>query len=294
MLIFSAVCSFSCSNAQVRDTDKGFHLPEVPATLILPEDRAAHLSLHYWDHFDFKNKDLIDTPDIAEQAYVDFLSILPYTDKAEEAVAELYKRAAVEKEMLVYFMNLGDKYLYQPNSPMHNEDYHIMQLRAVIASPALDEHEKLRPRYMLETALKNRPGDIAADFGFSLRGGGRQKLSEIEADCLLIYFNDPDCDDCRRVKDLLASSSVINEHLSSGKLKILSVCVEGKSEAWENATFPTGWIDACDENKLLTEEQIYDLKAMPTLYLLDKSKRVLLKDAPPERIEDRLISHQLP
>lgn len=38
----------------------------------------------------------------------------------------------------------------------------------------------------------------------------------------------------------------------------------------------------------ITERQLYDLKAMPTLYLLDKDKRVILKDAPVEQIEQWL------
>lgn len=41
----------SCSHAQQQKT-KEFRLPDVPVTLTAPEDRAAYLSLHYWDHFD--------------------------------------------------------------------------------------------------------------------------------------------------------------------------------------------------------------------------------------------------
>jgi len=34
---------------------------------------------------------------------------------------------------------------------------------------------------------------------------------------------------------------------------------------------------------------VYDLKAMPTLYLLDAEKRVILKDALFEQVEERLM-----
>jgi hypothetical protein len=36
------------------------------------------------------------------------------------------------------------------------------------------------------------------------------------------------------------------------------------------------------------DRELYDLKAMPTLYLLDKDKKVLLKDAPVEQVEQYL------
>ena len=46
----------SCSYAQQQKKTKEFRLPDVPVTLTAPEDRAAYLSLHYWDHFDFADR----------------------------------------------------------------------------------------------------------------------------------------------------------------------------------------------------------------------------------------------
>ncbi len=42
---------------------------------------------------------------------------------------------------------------------------------------------------------------------------------------------------------------------------------------------PDNWVNAYDEKLQISNEELYDLKAMPTLYLLDKEKKVLLKDA---------------
>ena len=292
------VCLFcvaisSCSNARSQKKTKEFRLPDVPATLTAPEDRAAYLSLHYWDHFDFADTSLISHPEITEQAFVDFISILPHTSKAQAAVDTLFRRASAEKEMLYHFIALGDKYLYEPNSPMHDEELHILMLRSLVDNLPLEEIDKVRPRHQLEMALKNRPGEMAADFTVTCRDGKHIRLSTIKADYLLVYFNDPDCEDCRRVKEQLSLSPGINGLLESGRLKLLSVCVEGKVAAWEKAAFPTGWIDSYDAGQQLTLEQVYDLKAIPTLYLLDAEKRVILKDASVKQIEERL-SRKIP
>lgn len=279
----------SCSYAQEQQKKtKEFHLPDVPVTLTAPEDRAAYLSLHYWDHFDFADTSLISRPEITEQAFVDFVSILPHTPKAQESVDTLFRRALADREMLYHFISLGDKYLYEPNSPMHDEELHILFLRALVNHPGLEETDKIRPRHLLEMALKNRPGDVAADFTVVCRDGSSRRLSDIKAGYVLVYFNDPDCEDCRRVKELLSLSPVVNGLLESGRLKLLSVCVEGKTPAWEKAEFPAGWMDGYDDGQRLTREQVYDLKAMPTLYLLDAEKRVILKDASFEQVEERL------
>ena len=154
----------SCAYAQKQqEKTKEFRLPDVPVTLTAPEDRAAYLSLHYWDHFDFADTSLISRPEITEQAFVDFISILPHTPKAQESVDTLFRRALADREMLYHFISLGDKYLYEPNSPMHDEDLHILFLRALVNHPGLEETDRIRPRHLLEMALKNRSGR---------RGGG--------------------------------------------------------------------------------------------------------------------------
>ena len=62
----------SCSHAQQQKT-KEFRLPDVPVTLTAPEDRAAYLSLHYWDHFDFADTSPISRPEITEQQAQEYL-----------------------------------------------------------------------------------------------------------------------------------------------------------------------------------------------------------------------------
>ncbi len=279
------IVAASCAQNRTAGEPQPFRLPDIPTVLTTPEERAVYLTLHYWDHFDFADTTLIARPEITEQAFVDFISVLPYTPKAQEAVDSLIGRTLVRKEMFYHFIELADKYLYEPNSPMHNEDLHILVLQSVVSNPRVEEIDKLRPRYLLEIARKNRPGDAAADFAFTCRDGSRRRLSQIAAEYLLLYFNDPECDDCRSMKERLAASPTVNGLLNAGRLKLLSVCVEGRTAAWEKAAFPARWIDGCDDGQRLTRDEVYDLKAIPTLYLLDAEKRVILKDALLEGIE---------
>ncbi len=285
-------CIFSCtqqSKGQKPAVEKKeFRLPDVPEILTSPEERATYLALHYWDHFDFRDTLMYKDEDIMEQAFVNFVSILPYTEQAQASMDTLFSRASQHEEALWLFMETGDKYLYEPNSPMHNEELYILQLRAVLSQAALSEADTERPRHRLEMALKNRPGDVAADFTFALKNGKRQRLHALKAERLLVYFNDPECEDCIRTKEEILASTVLNEQIKAGTLTLLSVCVEGKTEAWKSASLPKQWLDACDTDQILTREKLYDLKAMPTLYLLDHEKRVILKDATLKEIEEKL------
>lgn len=265
-----------------------FRLPDVPSTLRDPADRADYLALHYWDHFDFADTTLLARPEVSEQAFVDFLSILPYARNAAAAVDTLYTRASARNDMLYYFIGLSDKYLYEPNSPMCDEALYILVLQALTSSPRIDEIDKLRPRRLLEMALKNRPGDTANDFEFLDRDGAKRRMSHLQAEYTLLCFYDPSCDECGQVKERLASSPIVCGMTESGRLAVLSVNIADDSEAWRDMSVPEAWTDGRDIEGGLVRDAIYDLKAMPTLYLLDREKRVLLKDASVERIEAQL------
>lgn len=264
--------------------EEGFRLPDVPAELKEPADRADYLVLHWWDHFDFGDTALVFRPEVTEQAFADFVNVLPHARESFSAVDTLFRRASADSLVLRHFMYLSDKYLYEPNSPLCNEELYIVFLRVMLASESVPEEERGRLRFRLSMACKNRPGDVV------LRDGRRRWLHDVHADYILLFFNDPECDDCSRVKSFLSSSPVLSSLLradGSGvpSLVVFAVCVEGDEEAWRSADYPSDWLNGFDEGQRLTRDAVYDLKAMPTLYLLDSEHRVVLKDASAEEVE---------
>jgi hypothetical protein len=50
-------------------------------------------------------------------------------------------------------------------------------------------------------------------------------------------------------------------------------------------------MDAYDPDRVVLDRELYDLTAIPTLYLLDAQKRVVLKDAPFDQVELYLQQH---
>ena len=112
--------------------------------------------------------------------------------------------------------------------------------------------------------------------------------ASLKAEYTLLCFYDPSCDECGRVKGRLAASPAVCGMVGEGRLAVLSVNVAGDSGAWRDAAVPEGWTDGCDVGERLVRGAVYDLKAMPTLYLLDREKRVLLKDTSVGRLEAKL------
>ena len=117
-----------------------------------------------------------------------------------------------------------------------------------------------------------------------------RNLSDIKADYLLLFFYNPDCHACQEISRQMESSFLINEFSKSNKLKILAVYPDEDLDAWKEhvSVMPKDWINSYDKSVSLKNDEIYDLKAIPTLYLLNKEKKVLLKDATFQQIENYL------
>ena len=288
LLIGCAHKNKESENKAVRTAETS-ETAEIPSSSNTPKAEAEYVIVHYWDNFPFNDTTLISKPQVSEQAFADFVYILnnlPY-ETAEKGITTLMDKAAVSTEMVLYFDKLAEKYLYDPNSPMRNEQLFEYFLRAVIRSPAIDETHKIRPKMLLKTVQKNQPGTIAADFEYTLPDGSTHWLGTLKSELVILYFHNPECRECAAVKEKLTASAIINDLQQKGRLKILSVYPDEDLKAYRQhlPKMPAAWINTYDKGSIIKTEELYDLKAIPTLYLLDKDKTVLLKDVPFETLE---------
>ncbi|WP_431420992.1 DUF5106 domain-containing protein [Bacteroides hominis] len=275
-----------------QDTVKVFNLPDIPVVLNTVSQRADYMVKHYWDRFDFTDTTYVSQIDVAEQAWVDYCDLLehvPLSD-AQTAIKETIARAGKNKKMLDFFAELADKYLYDPNSPMRNEELYIPVLEALTASPMLNETEKIRPQARLELAQKNRLGTKALNFTYTLDSGAKGTLYQFPAEYTLLFINNPGCHACAEMIEGLKSSPVINGFIAGKKLKVLSLYPDEELDEWKKhrGDFAKEWTNGYDKELVIKNKNLYDLRAIPTLYLLDKNKIVLLKDATLQKVEQYL------
>ena len=267
---------------------EAYPLPSVPDSLVTAESRANYLALHYWDNIDFNDPTIIGNEDISEQGFSNFISIMPYVTQKEVAFAEFVSKISLKPDVQDYFMAVAKKYLAESPSPVFNDELYIMMLQSLLSSDMLDSARRAKYSVILDTEMKNRVGEVATDFEFMLRDGGRGRLSEIDAKYILVFFSDPDCDRCNSVKVQIDASAVVRIKLLLGDLALLSVCVEGDTDAWKRIKTPDEWIDACDEKGAIYDQELYDIPGLPSFYLLDSLHRVILRDVHFQLVENFL------
>ncbi|MCD8091460.1 MAG: DUF5106 domain-containing protein [Bacteroides sp.] len=267
-------------------------LPTPPAILTDADDCAAFIAEHYWDNFNFRDTTWIADTATLEQNYANYIAMLKLlsAETATNAQKRLIRRAAVCAPMLARMASVAAHYLDDPNSPLRSEELYIPVLEELIASDSLKEADKIRPRYRLEMVRKNRPGRVAADFAYTTANGNRYRLSDLRTYCTLLFFYNPGCPECMRVKEYIADSQYFGTGIQSGKLRVLAVYPDEDVDQWRRhlEEMPQEWTVGYDRGSLILQKKLYDLRAIPCLYLLDAQKRVILKDATIEQIEERI------
>ena len=263
--------------------------PSIPYHLRNTSQAIDYLAEHYWDSIDFTDTLYLHNNDIMEQTWCNYCDLLNRVSPmvATKSIRKVIKSADASRAMFKYLTTLAEKYLYNPNSPIRNEEYYIPVLHEMLASSSLNKTEKIRPETQLKLAIKNRVGEKGNNFCYTLVNGEKGYLYKTKTDYLLVFFNSPDCNACRKTINLLKEAPAINKMFNTGKLKILSLYPDEEVDYWRQHIneFPSHWICAYDKEMIIREKQIYDLKALPTIYLFDKNKTVLLKDVTPQQVE---------
>ena len=107
---------------------------------------------------------------------------------------------------------------------------------------------------------------------------------------LLLVFYDPECPSCHDVMMEMLHDKLLQQEVDAGNLTVLAIYTEGNLDVWKTtiSELPKEWIVGTDREEI-KQRCLYDLKAMPSLYLLDGDKKVILKDVSYRKICSEIL-----
>lgn len=281
LLFASLVFIFSCAERSSQQSDL---MSDSLVVDSVSEPSLESSLMVYWDGFDFGDIARVKSPQIGEQQFVDFLGELQAVADsiAANAIQSHLAKAEISTASFEYYLKQYERYLYDPNSPMRNETYYGAVLEYLLASPKTDETSKVRYKMLLKIVSQNKPGSKANNFSFLDTKGAMRELHNVVAEYKILFFYDPTCHNCEgKIKDL-ANSKATNDLITSGKLEIVAVSVHPERKLWEDnkQMIPENWINGFDINGQVIGKGLYNVLAFPTILLLDRDNKVVLKDAP--------------
>lgn len=266
-------------------------LPVVPPTLTKPADRAIYIIDHFWDGLDFSDTVVSRDARLIEQSFADYTSLFPVvndsTARLQSAVNRLVSASEADSVAAAGLREIAEIYLYDVVSPMHNDDYYRFYLNSFINSDGLDDGMRLRYEYQLEEIDKNRVGEEATDFGLVAKDGSETTLSHEVAGVPLtvLMFYNPFCSECHDISSAMGDDPAVAKAVAAGRLQLIAVIADGAWSDNASAVPLDGPIrEFAAKDNCIEDEQLYSIRMIPTLYVLDSEMKVVMRDAKPARI----------
>lgn len=293
--VFISGCN-SHTDTGAEKEPQAFPYVSVP-TMLTGQEAAEYAASRYWNrYFDSTqvwngiSDTLIGgvTENGMTQAVRDYIMALwsiPY-DKAMEAQRHLMSLAEASTvtdtsgHIYDFIVNVMESALWNPLSELRNEGFYIPVVESVLSTRRTGEHYSSYYQQQLTTCRNNAPGAYAADFTYTDAKGRLHSLYETQSEYTLLLFSNPGCPACREIIGMLKSSPLISAMVQDGSMRLLSIYIDEDLAEWFKglSDYPEEWITGYNQDLTIRDNLVYDVRAIPSLYLLDRDKKVIFKD----------------
>jgi peroxiredoxin len=257
---------------------------------------------HYWDGITFMDDRIIRTPFFLPKVEKYFREVVsPAPDSIIKESDYLLLRARSAPEMYKFLLNwltdeyINPKYMGQDAVFVHLfEKYHSKGI-----SSWLNEKQMTAISNRAYMLMSNLVGAEAANLEMVDSAGKSEALYDVKAPFVVVCFWDPTCSHCR--EEVPRLDSLYHAKWEKEGVKMYGVLTEPKEQVkWKefiNKYNLQSWINVyqTEEQKKIIEDakkpsykQLYDVTQTPTLYLLDKDKRIIAKKLTWQQMDDLL------
>lgn len=259
--------------------------PEIPEEFRAePKTRADSIArmiffrTHFFDHIDFSQPGLLNTPVYYKRLQQYFTQMFPMNP---DSIISAGKNLIENLSQFPTFYNYTADYLLD-----FQEATGIMAMEKVFMDIATDyfltgkaKTDSSYLSYIKEKLIRTVPnqfGFIAKDLKLESPSGEYFSLSQVNAELTVLVFYEPDCGICKT--ELPALKKLYNKYHDSG-LEVYAVYTLDNNELWQkyiedNELF---WINTWDPDNLSNYHYLFYVDQTPTIYVLDKGKRIIAK-----------------
>ena len=270
--------------------------PFIPASMG-KDERMSWMKNHFLDQVNFKDTLLLRSDAWVNKA-VSYLSLYSNNRLAQKQLeAEFIKavtvilsaatvNAEVYKFLLDYFVGGFDKYHF---------DNVITYIADNFQDPfsCEDQARKSSLQKKLENFKKISVGKIAPDIVVPDLKRKPVKLSEINSEFTLLVFWSSECSHCI---EMMPKVKQLYDKQKPKRMEILAVSLDTSSTSWSGfiKKEKLNWINACELKGFnSTSTDAYNIYATPTMFLLDREKKILSKPISYRELEDALRENKL-
>ena len=281
--------------------------PELTGALKNPANKEDSLTAynyykgHYWDGVNFWDGRLAYTPFFEEKIdkYFNQL-VVPNPDSVIKEIDWMLGYASINEEMnkflLIKFVNryLNQKYMWEDAVFVHLFEKYFSQK----TYSWLNEAGKKTITDRAYSLMANILGTPASDIELPNQEGTPVSLYALQASYTIVAFWDPTCGHCKEVLPKLDSFYqakwkadglklyAVAKETDGTKKDWLGFIADNKLQEWSHVYYSKEADKARTDNGIPGYSQLYDVQSFPTLYLLDKEKRIIAKKLTYQQLDE--------
>ncbi len=241
---------------------------------------------HYFDNVDLKDERLLRTPILYGKLNTFFTNVLIQSpDTIDKEIDKLIKK--VEGDYKIFqFVSV---FLFN-----HFRESQIMGQDAVMVKIADDiylsgkadwvsDEFKRDLKKEIDLIRPNLIGKKAVNLVMNSYRGIFVSLDDIHKDFTILYFWEPDCGHCQEATPKLKT---YYDKPKDYSVEIFAVCTTDDKAKWTKYIEDNKltWINGWDPDRSSHFDYYYNVQSTPTIYILDKNKKIIAKKLPVEEI----------
>lgn len=243
----------------------------------LPKKKYSNYVAHYWDYVDLSDERLIRTPILDSKVSTFFNKVLvQHPDSIIRNIDLLFSKNLHPEIYSYLLLKLSLNYEYPKIMGLDKVFVHIIDKYLTKDQTALSNTIK---DALIERANKIRPlliGQKAPDLIMIDTFNQFKSFYSITNKYTVIFFWDHDCQNCQ--KELSFLKSIYNKKIYD--MEIFAVETTTEINKWKDFIHKNelNWINVNGTQSISNDfHGLYDIYSTPTIYILDKKKRIIAK-----------------
>ena len=264
--------------------------PIVPDSVKTFQGRCDYLANHFWDFCEM-SKAFSAKQKMAEE-FRTYMGILKFasSEAAVQGMTDLMKRLEKQPKDQLFMAEVAEGHLYGDTAEVWIDQLYLPVAEAIAANKRITKAEKARFVQQAEVLGRSMDGMQVPSLPYTRLDGTKSNLQADSAEVTIVFFNDPDCDDCAMVRLRLDADVSLSELIAEGMVKVVALSMCEPDDDWRKAmeTYPKTWTVGAAPDADLT----LDLRAgTPAFYVLGRHGKIWRKHLGVNQVID--IARQL-
>jgi len=274
--------------------------PEIPTAPKLANGKTDSMwvfnyyKAHYWDAFDFSDPRIMNTPFLEPKMERYFKNLVVQVPDSIIKDADLIgKKVSVKKDLKAWTVyDITNQ--YENPKTVGTEAVWVYMANKYYLSGEMGVSEDVKKRIAEKVATMK---DLLVNKTFPALtltdpAGKKVSVQGIDANYTVLFFFAPTCGHCKEASPVL--KAFYDKNKANG-IKVMAISTEHNIEEWKSfvKTYHLEeLINGYDALNQIDFNRKFDVVTTPTIYILDKNKKIIARKMPVEQIEDFLNYYQ--